>query len=79
MLFARLETGAHPDLTKTLGVTKVPSTLVFRDGILLLRQPGQMGADELENLVAQAVSLDMNHVRAELNREARENALAVSF
>jgi thioredoxin-like negative regulator of GroEL len=79
VVFARLDTGAHPDLARSLGVTQVPSLLIFRDGVLLLRQPGRWSPSELEDLLLQASSLDMDVVRAELSRETREAELAVSF
>lgn len=70
--FAKLDTGAHPELTDAVGVSHVPTLLVFRDGLPLLRHPGAVDEAGLESIVAQAAALDMSVVRAEMEREARE-------
>jgi thioredoxin 1 len=76
--FAKLDTGSHPELTETVGVTQVPTLLVFRDGLLLLRHPGGVDETALEGIVAQAVALDMNVVRADMENEARKADRAVT-
>ena len=40
-----------------------------RDGFLLFHQPGNYSEDDLEGIVKQAESLDMDEVRAEIARE----------
>jgi thioredoxin 1 len=70
--FASLDTGRHPKLAERVRVTQVPTLLVFRDGIPLLRHPGGVDEATLEDIVAQAQGLDMSIVRAEMEREARE-------
>ena len=70
--FAKLDTGAHPELTDAVGVSHVPTLLVFRDGLPLLRHPGGVNEAGLEGIVAQAAALDMDVVRAEMEHEARE-------
>jgi thioredoxin 1 len=67
--FAKLNTRDHPELTKRLSVTHVPTLLLFRDGLLLLRQPGQVPAEGLDEIVDKAEALDMEHVRAEMEKE----------
>ncbi len=70
--FAKLDTGAHPGLSDAVGVTEVPTLLIYRDGLLLLRQPGGVDQSTLEDMVSQSLDLDMKVVRAEMEREARE-------
>jgi thioredoxin-like negative regulator of GroEL len=77
--FGKVDTGRQPQLTKTLGVSQVPSLLVFREGVLLLRLPGAVDGPELNSILAQARALDMDVVRNELEREARKAELAVSM
>jgi thioredoxin 1 len=67
--FAKLNTRDQPELTKRLSVTHVPTLLLFRDGLLLLRQPGQVPAEGLDEIVDKAEALDMEHVRAEMDKE----------
>mgnify|MGYP000001719331 CR=1 FL=1 len=66
---AKLDTGAHPELTDAVQVSHVPTLLVFRDGLPLLRHPGAVDEAGLESIVAQAAALDMSVVRAEIERE----------
>jgi thioredoxin 1 len=40
--------------------------LLYRDGILVFRQPGYFSEDQLEDIVRQAESLDMNEVRSHI-------------
>jgi thioredoxin 1 len=77
--FGKIDTGRQQQLTRSLGVSQVPSLLVFREGVLLLRLAGAVDAPELDRILDQARALDMNVVRAELEREAREAELAVSM
>jgi thioredoxin 1 len=64
--FARLDTQAEESLVEELGIKHIPSLLVFRDGIMLYKQPGNFKEDVLADIVSQAESLDMEQVRAEI-------------
>ena len=44
--------------------------MVFRDGILLFKQPGNYDEQTLTDIIAQAESLDMEEVRAEIAAQA---------
>ena len=64
--FAKLDTQAQPELTSKLSVRHVPTLVLFRDGILLYRQPGYVPAEGLDEIVEKAAGLDMDVVRASL-------------
>lgn len=68
-VFATLDTGSEAELTSKLGVKHIPTLILFRDGILLLRQPGHVLAEGLDEIVEKAQALDMDHVRSEMTRE----------
>ena len=57
------------ELTKKLGVKHIPTLILFRDGILLLRQPGYVPAEGLDEIIEKAEGLDMDHVRSEMEKE----------
>lgn len=63
--FGKIDTQAEPELAGALGIRSIPTLMVFRDGVLLLAQPGMVPAAALDDLVAQAAALDMEKVRAE--------------
>jgi thioredoxin 1 len=72
--FGRVNTGSETNLTERLKIQHVPTLVVFREGILLMRQPGHAPAEALDEIVEKAVALDMDHVRSELEKEAgRQN------
>lgn len=67
--FAKVNTQSEPELTRKLGVQHIPTLILFRDGILLLRQPGYVPAEGLDEIVEKAEGLDMDHVRTEMEKE----------
>jgi thioredoxin 1 len=67
--FAKLDTQAETGLREALELTHIPTLLVYRDGLLLLKHPGSPDEKTLESIVSQAQALDMQRVRAELDAE----------
>lgn len=72
--FVTIDTQAEGELTDKLKVSHIPTLILFRDGVLLLRQPGYVPAEGLDDIVTQAESLDMDHVRAEMAKEEDTSA-----
>ncbi len=70
ILFAKVDTEAHPALASAFGVSAIPTLMVFRDGIPLFAQPGAMPRDALEDLIRRIRALDMEAVRDEVARLA---------
>lgn len=64
--FAKVDTEAEQDLAGALGISSIPTLMIFRDGILLYNQPGALPAPALEDLLQQVEALDMDVVRAEI-------------
>ncbi len=70
-VFAKVDTEAEQELAGRLGISSIPTLMVFRDGILLYADAGALPASALEDLVGQAEALDMDDVRRQLaEREA---------
>lgn len=67
--FGKIDTQLEKDLVSKLGIDHIPTLLLYRDGILLFRQPGYFSEDKLMDVVQQAESLDMNEVRSHLASE----------
>ncbi len=70
--FGKLDTQAEKNLTKELGIEHIPSLLIYREGILLFRQPGYYSEEELDDIVRQAESLNMKEVRAHIEAEQQD-------
>jgi thioredoxin 1 len=65
-LFATLETDSETKLTFDLGITEIPTLMVFRDGIPVFCQPGNYTEDGLVDIIEQARALDMEMVKREM-------------
>lgn len=70
-VFGKLDTHTEKDLVAKLGIENIPSLLLYRDGIMLFKQPGYFSAEQMEDIVRQAESLDMDVVRKEIEAENR--------
>ncbi len=64
--FAKVDTEAEQELAGALGIQSIPTLMVFRDGVLLYREPGALGAPALDALLDQIQELDMDEIRAEI-------------
>ncbi len=67
--FGKIDTEQEKDLVSKLGIDHIPTLLLYRDGILLFRQPGYFSEEKLMDIVQQAESLDMNEVRTHIASE----------
>jgi thioredoxin 1 len=61
--WGKVDTEAETDLAAALEIRSIPTLMVFRDGILLLSQPGLVPAAALDEVVAKVRALDMDEVR----------------
>ncbi len=74
--FGKLDTENEKELVSSLEIEHIPTLLLYRDEVMLLFQPGYFEEEKLEDIVAQAESVDMNavrsHIQAEENRQLKE-------
>jgi thioredoxin 1 len=64
--FGKLDTQVEKNLVSKLGIENIPTLLLYREGILLFKQPGYYDEAQLEDILRQAESLDMDVVRADI-------------
>lgn len=67
--FGKVDTEANQGLSGAAGIQSIPTLMVFRDGILLYREPGALPASALEDLIGQVKALDMDEVRAQIEAQ----------
>ena len=67
--FAKVDTDAEGALSQAAGISSIPTLMIFRDGILLFRQPGAIPGNALDDLIAQVNALDMAEVRKQIAEE----------
>jgi thioredoxin 1 len=68
--FGKINTETETQLLELLGIEHIPTLVLFRDGLMLFRQPGNFSEAKLMDIVRQAESVDMNQVRAHLRTAA---------
>jgi thioredoxin len=78
VVFGKVDTEAQQTLARELRIESIPTLMVFRDQILLFRQPGALPAGALEDLIQQVKKVDMDEVRAELAKAKQEDASSVT-
>jgi thioredoxin len=78
VVFGKIDTEAEQRIAAELRIESIPTLMVFRDQILLFRQPGALPAGALEDLLQQVKKLDMDEVRAELAKAKQEDASSVT-
>ena len=67
--FGKVDTEAEQQLAAQFGIRSIPTIMMFRDGVLLFSQPGALPGHALEEIIGKARELDMDEVRAEIERE----------
>jgi len=69
VIVAKVDTEAEAELAGVLQIQAIPTLMVFRDGVLLLRQPGSLPAAALDVIVKEVRALDMDRIRSERTPE----------
>jgi thioredoxin 1 len=72
--FGKIDTEDQPELSAAARISSIPTLMAFRDGILVLSQPGALPATALERLIQAVRDLDMDKVRADLAQPQAEGA-----
>jgi thioredoxin 1 len=74
--WGKVDTEAQADLASALHITSIPTLMVFRDGILLLEQPGAVPGSMLDEIVAKVRALDMVELRRQIDGGRAADATA---
>lgn len=61
--FAKVDTDAEQEISAAAEISSIPTLMIFRDGILLFRQPGALPGSALDDLISQISALDMEQVK----------------
>ena len=72
--FAKVDTEAEQGLASALGISSIPTLMVFRDDVLVYREAGALPASALNSLIEQVRGLDMAEVKAKIAAEETEEA-----
>lgn len=72
--FGKVDTDANQQLSGALGIQSIPTLMAFRDGVMLYQQAGALPAPALEEVIKAVRDVDMDEVRAEIAKQAAEQA-----
>ena len=71
--FGKVDTEAQQGIAAAFKIRSIPTVMVFRDNVLLMQQAGMLPAPALDQVVEKAKALDMDEVRAEIEKQKAEN------
>lgn len=72
VVFGKVNTEEQRELAAAFNVRSIPLIMVFRDNILLYSEAGALAAPQLEDLLTQIKNLDMDAVRAEVEKNKED-------
>jgi len=66
LVFGKIDTEAQQELAGSFGIQSIPTLMILREQVIVFSQPGALPGEALEDLIAQAVALDMEEVHREI-------------
>lgn len=66
IVFGKIDTDAEPNLSKAFNIRSVPTLMIIRDQIMVIRESGALQANALEKVIEHVRLLDMDDLRNEL-------------
>ncbi|MBN1480480.1 thioredoxin [candidate division KSB1 bacterium] len=70
--FMKVNTEEEQQLAAVFGIQSIPTLAIFRDNILIFKQPGALPEKTLEDVIRQVKELDMDKVREEVEAQHAE-------
>ena len=69
IVFAKINTEEQQELAGYFQIRSIPTLMIFREKIIIFAQPGALPASAFDQVIEKAKALDMNEVRAEIEKE----------
>ncbi len=66
VVFAKVNTEEQQEIAAAFNIRSIPTLMVFRDQIIIYSEAGALPASAFEQLIEQAMALDMDKVRADI-------------
>ena len=73
VVFAKVNTEEQQELAQACNIRSIPTLMIFREQILLYSQAGALPPAQLEDIVDKTKSLDMDQVRADIEKQGEES------
>jgi len=71
IIFGKIDTEAQPELAAEFTIRSIPTVMILRQKIMIFCESGLLPATALEDLVQQAMALDMEEVRKQLGEMSK--------
>jgi len=69
IVFSKVDTEEEQELAGSFNIRSIPTLMIMREQIVLFSQAGALQASQLEEVIVQAQSLDMDQVRKEVEEQ----------
>ncbi|MFA4969299.1 MAG: thioredoxin [Sulfuritalea sp.] len=66
IIFAKVNTEEQQQIAAAFNIRSIPTLMVFRDQIIIYSEAGSLPASAFDQLIEQAMALDMDTVRADI-------------
>lgn len=66
VVFAKVNTEEQQEIADAFSIRSIPTLMIFRDQIIIYSEPGSLPAKAFEQILDQAMALDMDAVRADI-------------
>jgi thioredoxin len=73
VVFAKVNTDEEQELAGAFGIRSIPTLMMFRDKVILFQQAGALPRTALDQVIAQARSLDMAKVQEDIRQQHNES------
>jgi thioredoxin 1 len=74
VVFAKVNTDEQQELAGAFGIRSIPTLMVFREKVILFQQAGALPGNALDQVIAQAKSVDMAKVHEEIRNQPQPSA-----
>ncbi len=69
IVFGKIDTESEQALAQGFQIRSIPTLMIFKEQIVIFSQPGAIPASALDELISKARELDMDQVRAEIEKK----------
>ncbi len=74
IVFGKIDTESEQALAQAFQIRSIPTLMIFKDQVVVFSQPGAIPGSALDELIVKARELDMEQVRAQIERKKSSQA-----
>lgn len=76
VVFGKVNTDEEQGIAGAFQIRSIPTLMIFREQIIVFSQPGILSASQLDEVLGKVRELDMDAVRADVERQQQEQQQA---